>query len=315
MRIALLDDYQGVALDLADWSTVQATAEVSVFREHIADTERLVEALQPYDVVVAMRERTPFTAERLRRLPALRLLVTTGMANAAIDLDAARAAGVTVCGTGGVAGSTVELTWALLLALVRNVPVEDAGMRTGGWQQTVGFGLEGRCLGVVGLGRLGSRVAAVGAAFGMEVLAWSQHLDPEYARSVGASAVSKQDLFARADVVTLHYKLGDRSVGLVGAAELAAMKPTAHLVNTSRGPLVDRDALLAALHEGRIAGAALDVYDAEPLPADDPLRTAPRTVLTPHLGYVTDTGYRTFYGDAVEDVEAFLDGAPVRVIN
>ena len=314
MKIAILDDYQRIALASADWTRLP-DAETVPFHGHIADTADLVAELRPFDVIVAMRERTPFTAERLRLLPALRLLVTTGMQNASIDLAAAAAAGVTVCGTGGTPGSTPELTWALILSLVRHVPEEDRRIREGGWQQTVGFGLRGRALGIVGLGRIGRSVAAVGRAFGMEVLAWSQNLSPAAAESAGAVAVAKDELFASADVITVHYKLSSRSVGLVGARELGLMKPTAYIVNTSRGPIVDEDALLAALRSGAIAGAGLDVYDEEPLPGGHPLRLAPRTVLTPHLGYVTDDGYRAFYGDAVEDIAAFAAGRPTRVLH
>jgi phosphoglycerate dehydrogenase-like enzyme len=313
LRIAILDDYQRVALSSADWTLLDA-AEIVPFHGHIPDTADLVAELRPFDVVVAMRERTPFTAERIRLLPGLRLLVTTGMRNASIDVAAANAAGVTVCGTRGTPGSTPELTWALILALVRHVPEEDRRIREGGWQQTVGFGLRGRTLGVVGLGNIGRQVAAVGRAFGMEVLAWSQHLSAAAAAEAGAIAVAKEDLFETSDVITVHYKLSERSAGLVGARELGLMKPTAFLVNTSRGPIVDEDALLAALRSGAIAGAGLDVYDEEPLPGGHPLRAAPRTVLTPHLGYVTDDGYRTFYGDAVEDIAAFAAGRPVRVL-
>jgi phosphoglycerate dehydrogenase-like enzyme len=261
-----------------------------------------------------MRERTHFDAERFRLLPSLRLLVTTGMANAAIDLAAASAAGVTVCGTRGSAGATAELTWGLILALARHIPAEDARIREGGWQHTMGLGLRGRVLGVVGLGTLGRQVAAIGRAFGMEVLAWSQRLSADAAAAAGARAVSKEELFASADIVTIHYKLSPRSAGLVGAREIALMQPGAYLVNTSRGPLVDTDALLEALRSGAIAGAALDVYDEEPLPAGHPLRNAPRTVLTPHIGYVTDDGYRVFYSEAVEDIAAFAAGQPVRVL-
>lgn len=314
MRIAILDDYQRIALSSADWTRLDA-AEVVPFHGHIPDTADLAAELRPFDVVVAMRERTPFTAERIRLLPSLRLLVTTGMRNASIDVAAANAAGVTVCGTRGTPGATSELTWALILALVRHVPEEDRRIREGGWQQTVGFGLRGRTLGVVGLGNIGRRVAAVGRAFGMEVLAWSQHLTAAAAAEAGATAVAKEDLFETSDVITVHYKLSERSVGLVGARELGLMKPTAFLVNTSRGPIVDEDALLAVLRSGAIAGAGLDVYDEEPLPGGHPLRAAPRTVLTPHLGYVTDDGYRTFYGDAVEDIAAFAAGRPVRVLS
>jgi phosphoglycerate dehydrogenase-like enzyme len=313
LRIAILDDYQRVALSSADWTRL-AAAEVVPFHGHIPDTADLVAELRPFDVVVAMRERTPFTAERFRLLPNLRLLVTTGMRNASIDVAAANAARVTVCGTRGSAGATPELTWALILALLRHVPEEDRRIREGGWQQTVGFGLRGRTLGVVGLGNIGRQVATIGRAFGMEVLAWSQHLSHTAAAEAGVTAVAKEDLFETSDVITVHYKLSERSVGLVGARELGLMKPTAFLVNTSRGPIVDEDALLAALRSGAIAGAALDVYDEEPLPGGHPLRAAPRTVLTPHLGYVTDDGYRTFYGDAVEDIAAFAAGRPVRVL-
>jgi len=313
LRIAILDDYQRIALASADWGVLGAS-DIVPFHGHIADTADLVAELRPFDVIVAMRERTPFTAERIRLLPSLRLLVTTGMANASIDVGAANQAGVTVCGTRGSGTATPELTWALILALVRHVPEEDRRIRTGGWQQTVGFGLHGRTLGVVGLGNIGRRVASVGQAFGMEVLAWSQHLSAVAAAEAGVTAVSKDELFATSDVITVHYKLSERSVGLVGPRELGLMKPTAFLVNTSRGPIVDSGALLEALHAGAIAGAGLDVYDEEPLPGGHPLRVAPRTVLTPHLGYVTDDGYRTFYGDAVEDIAAFAAGRPVRVV-
>jgi len=327
MRVAILDDYQQVALASADWSAVRELAEIHVFAQHLARTEALVSALEPFDVVVAMRERTAFDAERLNQLPRLRLLVTTGMANAAIDLAAADARGVTVCGTGGSASSTAELTWGLILALVRHIPEEDRRMKMagraggaalsvgGGWQQTVGVGLDGKRLGVVGLGHQGRRVAEIGHAFGMKVLAWSQNLDPDHARKAHAKAVGKEELFASSDVVTVHYKLGPRSTGLVGAAEFDLMKPSAYLVNTSRGPVVDGEALLAALRSGSIAGAALDVYDVEPLPLSSRLRTAPNVVLTPHLGYVTEEAYQVFYGEAAEDIVAFATGSPVRVLS
>jgi phosphoglycerate dehydrogenase-like enzyme len=274
----------------------------------VRDTDELVAALAGAEVVVAMRERTRFDALRLARLPDLRLLVTTGMANAAIDVDAAAANGIVVCGTGGRPRHTVELTWALILALLRSVPAEDARMRAGGWQHTLGTELDGATLGLVGLGRIGSAMVPVARAFGMDVVAWSRNLDAAHATEVGAEAVTKDELFGGADVVSVHYKLSPRSEGIVGAAEIGAMKPTAYFVNTSRGPLVDTAALLRALHDGAIAGAALDVYDREPLPPDDPLRSAPRTVLTPHLGYVTRENYRVFFADAVEDIEAWLDG-------
>ena len=327
MRVAILDDYQQVSLASTDWSAVRSLAEIDVFAKHIASTEALVSALEPYDVIVAMRERTFFDASRLSQLPRLRLLVTTGMANTSIDLAAASAQGITVCGTGGSAYSTAELTWGLILALVRHIPEEDRRMKTvgraggaalgvsGGWQQTVGTDLHGKKLGLVGLGHQGRTVAKIGRAFGMKLAAWSQNLDPDVAKKAHAEAVSKEELFSSCDVVTVHYKLGPRSVGLVGAAELALMKPSAYLVNTSRGPIVDSAALLSALRSGSIAGAALDVFDVEPLPLSDPLRSAPNVVLTPHLGYVTEDAYQVFYGDAAEDIVAFASGSPVRVLS
>jgi phosphoglycerate dehydrogenase-like enzyme len=261
-----------------------------------------------------MRERTPFTRARLERLPNLKLLVTTGMRNAAIDVGAAQERGIVVCGTGGVSAATAELTWALILALARHVPAEDRSMREGGWQTTVGIDLAGRTLGVVGLGNQGAPVARIGHAFGMRVIAWSQHLTPQRAAEHGAEAVSRDELLEQSDVLTIHLKLSERSRGLIGAAELARMKPTALLVNTSRGPIVDEAALVAALRDGTIGGAALDVYDTEPLPAHHPLRSTPNTVLTPHIGYVTAATYEVFYGEALEDIAAWRGGEPLRVL-
>jgi phosphoglycerate dehydrogenase-like enzyme len=313
-RVALLDDYQGVALAMADWGRLPAEVEVTAFGDHLADPEAVAARLAAFEVVVAMRERTPFPRALLERLPALRLLVTTGMRNAAIDLRAAAERGVVVCGTGGLPYPTAELTWGLILALARRIPLEDRGVREGRWQRTVGVGLNGKRLGVLGLGTLGSRVARIGRAFEMEVLAWSQNLTAARAAEAGATLVPRDELLARADVVTIHLVLGDRTRGLLGARELALMKPTAFLVNTSRAPIVDVTALVAALRAGALAGAALDVYDEEPLPPDDPLVGLPGVVLTPHLGYVTEETYRVFYGQALEDVEAYLAGAPVRVL-
>lgn len=312
MRIAVLDDYQQAAHRLADWDSLGA--DVTFHTEHLADPAALAPVLAGCDVVVAMRERTPFDAATLDLLPDLRLLVTTGRANASIDLAAAAARGVVVCGTDSPSSATPELTWALILAVARHLPQEDARLRAGGWQHTIGTDLASRTLGVVGLGRLGTQVARVGAAFGMDVVAWSTNLDPHVAAERGARAVSKDELFATSDVVTVHYKLSPRSAGIVGRADLDRMKPTAILVNTSRGPLVDTAALVEALHAGRIGGAGLDVYDVEPLPADDPLRSAPRTVLTPHLGYVTEGTYATFFPQVVEDIAAWAAGSPVRLL-
>jgi phosphoglycerate dehydrogenase-like enzyme len=306
VRVAVLDDYQDIARRIASWGSL----DVTVFTEHVAGDDALVARLEPFEAVVAMRERTPFGAARLERLPRLKLLVTTGMANASIDLEAARRLGVVVSGTGGLASPTAELTWGLILALARHIPAEDAAVRAGGWQHTIGPELAGRTLGVIGHGRLGSRVAAIGRAFEMDVLAWSQNLRT----ADGATVVSKDELLSRSDVVTIHLKLSDRSRGLIGAAELARMKPTALLINTSRGPIVDEAALVEALEAGTIGGAGLDVFDVEPLTADHPLRSAPNTVLTPHLGYVATGSYEIFYRDAVEDIEAYVRGAPVRVL-
>ena len=312
-RVAVLDDYQVVALEMADWSSLPA--DVDVFSDHLSDEQDLVNRLEPYDVVVAMRERTPFQRSLLERLPNLRLLVTTGMRNASIDVGAAHDSGVTVCGTEGLPYPTAELTWGLILALMRRIPAEDAATRQGEWQVTMGEGLQGKTLGLLGLGRLGSQVAAVGNAFGMDLIAWSQNLTAERAAEYGAALVSKEELLSRSDILTIHLVLGDRTRGLVGADELSLMKRSAYLVNTSRGPIVDEAALIDALRKGTIAGAGLDVFDVEPLPADHVLRTLPNTVLTPHMGYVTAETYRVFYGDAVEDIRAFLDGSLVRVVS
>ena len=313
-RVAILDDYQDVARRLADWKSLPA--EVVVFRDHLSDESKVAARLADFDVVVAMRERTPFPRSLFERLPRLRLLVTTGMRNASIDLRAAADRGVVVSGTAGLPSPTAELTWALILALVRHVPREDRATREGRWQETLGTTLKGRTLGVLGLGQLGSRVARVGKAFEMDVIAWSQNLTAERAAAVGATlAGSRDELLARADVVTIHLVLSDRTRGLVGARELGLMRPTAYLVNTSRGPIVDEGALIATLHAGKIAGAGLDVYDEEPLPADHPLRRLPNTVITPHLGYVTEETYQIFYSQALEDIRAFLAGTPVRVLS
>jgi phosphoglycerate dehydrogenase-like enzyme len=312
MKIALLDDYQRVARKLADWERLPAGSELTVFDRHIADPAKLAAALQPFDVLVIMRERTPFPATLLERLPNLRLLITTGGRNASIDLEACRARGITVCGTGTVGTPTAELTWGLILALVKRIPAEDRALRAGAWQTGLTEGLAGKRLGLLGLGKLGTQVARVGQAFGMEVVAWSQNLTDARAAEVGARRVEKQELFATADVVSLHLILSERTRGVVGAAELGAMKPTAWLVNTSRAGLVEEAALLAALREQRIAGAGLDVFSEEPLPAGHPLLTLPNVVLTPHLGYVTRENYAVFYRDALEDILAWRAGAPVR---
>jgi phosphoglycerate dehydrogenase-like enzyme len=313
-RVAILDDYQDVALRMADWKSLPAGTEVVAFRDHLHDTDAVAKRLAAFDVVVAMRERTAFPRVLLEALPKLRLLVTTGMRNASIDVRAATERGITVCGTSGLPYPTAELTWGLVLALFRRIPVEDRATRDGRWQTTLGLGLNGKTLGVIGLGTLGSRVARYGRAFEMEVLAWSQNLTPERAAEGGATLVGKDELLARSDVVSIHLVLGDRTRGLIGARELGLMKRTAYLVNTSRGPIVDEAALVRALQDGTIAGAGLDVFEPEPLPLDHPFRRLPNTVITPHLGYVTEETYRIFFGHALEDVQAFLRGEPVRVL-
>ena len=313
-RLAILDDYQGLARSLADWSRLEPEVEVQVFRDHIADLEALASRLHEFEIVVAMRERTPFPPALFERLPNLRLLVSTGPRNRSIDLEAARDAGVVVCGTRAVGSGTVELTWGLIIALTRNIAREDAAVRAGHWQVSIGPELGGRTIGIVGLGRVGARVAQIAGAFGMSPIAWSENLTAERAEAAGARLVDKDELFETADVVTLHLVLSDRTRGLVGRRELALMKPTAYLVNTARGPIVDERALVDALQAGSIAGAALDVFDDEPLPLDHPLRTLPNTVITPHIGYVGQDAYAVFYADAVEDVEAFLAGSPIRLL-
>ena len=315
-RLAILDDYQQVAGDYAPWdSLLDDGVKVSVFSAPFVSEEQAVAALAPFDILVAMRERTRFPQTALDALPNLKLLVTTGMANAAIDLEAAAERGVVVCGTGGSPAAAPELTWALLLAFARNLPVEENSLRAGEWQAGVGFELEGKTLGIVGLGKIGKRIAGYAKAFGMDVLAWSQNLTAEAAGSAGARLVSKEELFSESDIVTLHLRLSERTEGIVGSEELRLLGPDGVLVNTARGPLVDEAALIRALEEGWIRGAALDVFEDEPLPAGHALLHSPRTVLTPHVGYVTHESYRKFYGEAFEDVKAWLAGDPVRVLN
>lgn len=314
-RVALLDDYQDVALQMADWQSLPADVEVRVFRDHLSDENALVERLKDVNIIMAMRERTPFQRSLLERLPNLKLLITAGMRNAAIDLQAASDCGVMVCGTEGLGYPTAELTWGLILCLLRRIPREDQATRNGQWQVTTGLGLQGKTLGLMGLGRLGSQVAEVGRAFKMKLLAWSQNLTAERAAAHGATLVSKDDLLAQSDILSIHLVLSDRTRGLIGARELGLMKPSAYLVNTSRGPIVDEPALIQALENGTIAGAGLDVFDVEPLPLDHPLRRLDNIVITPHLGYVTDETYRVFYGHALEDMQAFLKGEPLRVLN
>lgn len=313
-KVVILDDYQGVALTYESWSRLTDRIEIDVVREHLGTDAELIPRIIDAEVLVMMRERTPLSADRIDQLPNLKLIVTKGMQNAAIDVGRANIRGITVCGTPGRREAPVELTWALILALARHLCDEHTNMRAGGWQQTVGTELWGRTLGVVGLGRLGRLVAEIGAAFGMNVVAWSQNLTDEAARTHGVLRVSKEELLHESDFITLHTRLSDRTRGLIAQQELEQMKPTAYLVNTSRGPLIDEAALIAALHAGAIAGAGLDVYDTEPLPRDHPLRTAPNVVLSPHLGYVAVDSYERHFTAVVEAIVAWIDGAPIRTL-
>lgn len=314
MRCAVLDDYQNAATTVVDWSPLAEQVEVVTFAEHVKDESELAAVLADFDIIVTLRERVQFPASLFARLPRLRLLIASGMRNSVIDYAAAQEQGVTVCGTASSSAPPVELTWALLLALARGIVVENAALRGDGpWQSTVGADLYGRRLGLLGLGKIGSKVAQVGLAFGMQVQAWSQNLTAERATEVGVElADSKSELLASSDFVSVHLALSDRTTRLLGAAELALLKPSAYLVNTSRSAIVDQDALLAALREERIAGAAVDVFDEEPLPLGHPMRTSGRLLATPHLGYVSRANYLTYYGQAVEDIQAFLAGEPVR---
>ncbi|MGA8361844.1 MAG: D-2-hydroxyacid dehydrogenase family protein [Candidatus Dormiibacterota bacterium] len=311
MNIAVLDDYQAIAHAIVDWGVLGEGVRVEFLTEHLED-EALVERIADCDIVVAMRERTAFPARVLQGLPKLRLLVTTGMRNRAIDVRAATDAGILVCGTHGLTWSTAELTWGLVIASVRNLIVETASMRAGGWQRTIGTDLSGRTLGVVGLGHLGARVAGYGLAFDMRVVAWSPHLSVERAAEHGVSYLPREELFVQADVISIHMVLGPQTRGLITEADLRRMKPTSYLINTSRGPLVEEAALVRALREGWIAGAALDVYDTEPLPADHELRKLGNCVLTPHIGYVTRDTYANFFAGVLEDIQAFLADSPIR---
>ncbi len=316
VRIAVLDDYQNAALRMADWSILPGGTQVETLKEHLDDEAALAQRLHDYDIVVGMRERTPMPRSLLQRLPNLKLLVTTGMTNASFDVEAATQLGIVVAGTstGGGPGTT-ELSWGLMLSLARSIPAEDKATREGKWQTSVGQGIGGKTLGVIGLGNIGSAVARVGLAFGMQVLAWSQNLTPQRAQAVGVTYAAFDDLLVRSDFITIHLRLSPRTQGLIGERELKLMKPPAYLINTSRGPIVDEAALVKALRAKVIGGAGLDVYDVEPLPLDHPLRHMENTVVTPHLGYVTEEGYRGMFVNAVEDIQTFLKGQPVRVLN
>ncbi len=323
MRLSILDDYQGVALDMADWSPVRGRGiEIAVERHAFADEDAAVRALADSEIVAAMRERTPFPKSVVDRLPNLKLLITTGMRNASFDMSALKERGVTVCGTGGPVGApggggnedTAELAWGLILGAARRIAEDHQLMRQGGWQTRIGHRVAGKTIGLLGLGRLGSAVARVGLAFGMKAIAWSQNLTAEKAAAQGVERVEKDELFRRSDILSVHLVLSPRSRGLVGKREIGLMKPSAILVNTSRGPICDTGAVIEALKAGRLAYAGFDVYDQEPLPINHPLRQSPNVILTPHIGYVTDENYHSSYPQIVEDVLCFLDGKPVRVI-
>jgi D-3-phosphoglycerate dehydrogenase len=314
-RAAVLDDYQNVALTFADWSPITRDVEVKVFDKPFANQAEVIKALQGFAIIVGMRERTPFPHKVIEALPDLKLLITTGARNNSFDVKACSERGITVCGTGVVGSPTTGIAFGLMLELTRRVGFENARLKAGApWQVTIGRDLEGLTLGILGLGKLGQRSATVGKAFGMKTIAWSQNLTPEKAQAGGAELVTKEDLFRSADVVTIHLVLSDRSRGLVGAKELGLMKKTSYLVNTSRGPIVDEKALIAILQSKSIAAAGLDVFDVEPLPLDHPFRKMDNVVITPHLGYVSEQNYRKYFPDIVEDIRAWLDGKPVRVV-
>jgi phosphoglycerate dehydrogenase-like enzyme len=315
VRCAILDDYQNVALTMADWSKVKGDVAIKVFNEHLGSADKVVEALKGFAIVCAMRERTAFPRAVIEALPELKLLITTGMRNASIELEAAQARNVVVCGTPSFGNATAAIATGLMLDLARHICYEQVRLKAGApWQTTIGLDLEGMTLALLGLGRLGTRMAEIGQAFRMNVIAWSQNLTPERCQKVGVEAVSRDDLFRRADFLSIHLQLSPRTRSLVGARELGLMKGGAYLINTSRGPIVEEAALIAALREKRIAGAGLDVFDIEPLPVEHPLRALDNVVLTPHLGYVVEQNYRAFFGGTVDAIRGFLDGKPVRVL-
>jgi phosphoglycerate dehydrogenase-like enzyme len=313
VQVAILDDYQGVALHSADWSPLNGKANVTVFRDHLSDSVTVVERLKPFDILCVMRERTPLDRATLEQLPNLKLIASTGFRNASIDLAAADQRGITVCHTGYTPHGAIEITWALILAILRNVPAEFASVQKAEWQTSVGGDLEGKTIGIVGLGNIGAQIARIAHAFGMNILAWSQNLTRESAEKHGAHLVGKEELFQTADIVTVHLVLSSRTKGIIGAPEFGLMKPTAYFINTSRGPLIDENALINTLKCRAIAGAALDVYDVEPLPASHPFRSLDRLLVTPHIGFVTNETYKIFYRDTVENIAAWLSGAPMRV--
>jgi D-3-phosphoglycerate dehydrogenase len=314
-RCAVLDDYQNVAMKLADWGRIASDVDVAVFNKHMASPDEVHRALKDFHIVCMMRERTPFRRDTIEALPNLKLLITTGARNASIDMAAAAERGIMVCSTSAYGNPTTGITFGLILELTRRIGFENTRLKAGEpWQVTLGSDIEGKTLGVIGLGKLGTRVSGVAKAFGMKVIAWSPNLTVERCKEAGVEYTTKEDLFRAADIVTIHVQLGDRSRGMVGAKELGLMKPTAYLINTSRGPIVEEKSLISALDERRIAGAGLDVFDIEPLPLDHPFRRMDNVVITPHLGYVSRQNYEHYFPDIVENIRAFIDGKPVRVI-
>jgi phosphoglycerate dehydrogenase-like enzyme len=313
-RVAILDDYQNVALANGDWSRLNGRADVTVFHDHLFDEDALAARLEPFAAVCLMRERTPLRKPLLDRLPNLQLIATSGMWNASVDLVACEERGIIVSGTQASGGGTSQVTWALIFALAQQITTVDRDVREGRWQTGLGEDLQGKTLGLLGLGRVGAKVAAAADAFGMKLIAWSPNMTADRAAACGATLVTREELLAQSDFLSIHVVLGPRSRGMIGAAEIAQMKPTAYLINTSRGPVVDEPALIAALEARRIAGAGLDVFDVEPLPLDHPLRRLPNTVLTPHIGYASKESYALYYAQMLEDVEAWLAGSPIRHI-
>lgn len=314
IRVALLDDYQGIALRLADWKSLQPEVQVEAFPEHIRNIDELAKRLEPFGCVVLMRERTALRRPLIEKLPNLKLVITTGMQNNSVDAAALAERGIVFCGTDGLGHSTAELTWGLMLDLLRNITHEDRALRQGRWQTKIGFGAKGKTLGIIGLGRLGKMVAGYGKAFGMEVIGWSRSFNAEKAAEIGIKSVTKDELFALSDIVTIHVSMSDSSRGLVGAADLARMKPTSYLVNTSRAPIVDEAALLAALKGRKIAGAAIDVFENEPVTKGHPFFELDNVIVTPHLGYAIEENFRINYASAIENIRAFLDGKPIRLV-
>lgn len=307
MKIAVLDDYQNKALELADWTALSKKADITIFNDHIEDQDQVIKRLLPFDIVCVMRERTPMTAKIIEALPRLKLIVSTGSKNASIDIEAAAKKNITILHTGYTPVPAIEMTWALILGVARNVASENASLRANGWQQKIGSDLRGKTLALLGLGNIGSQVAAIGKAFGMNIIAWSQNLTAEKAIEAGATLVSKEELFKQADYLSIHLVLGPRSLGVVGINELASMKSTAFLINTSRGPIIDEAALIDVLKNKKIAGAAIDVYNTEPLPKDHPFRSMENVLATPHIGYVSQGLYETFYGDTVKNIQSWLE--------